>query len=161
MSFAQKMQKLYHQYENEVAPGEVVDLDAMYAWVRKNNLWEPQPSDVRRRFKSEMGDALRQEYRTNEQGRSYRANHAVREYDNDKKRQRTLWADIDSSASLSHMKKSTGQRRKQIVGDCVQLRVDVDHYNDINPEQEQIPLILDFYDDVEEALVMDEEESAA
>ncbi len=42
------------------------------------------------------------------------------------------------------------QRREQIVGDCVQLAVDVEVYNDMNKDQPPIQMLLDFRDDVEE-----------
>ena len=48
--------------------------------------------------------------------------------------------------------KAFGQRRGQIVGDSYQLRLDVDHYNDVHPEDPQISLILDFTDDVKEMI---------
>ena len=64
--------------------------------------------------------------------------------------QGTLWADIDT-APRPHMQKAFAQRRKQIVGDCVQLKTDVDVFNDKRPEDEPIALVLDFTDDVAEA----------
>lgn len=39
---------------------------------------------------------------------------------------------------------------QQIVGDCVQLKTDVDVYNGRNPDKEPIQLVLDFTDDVAE-----------
>ncbi len=51
------------------------------------------------------------------------------------------------------MEKAFAQRRRQIVGDSYQLRLDVDHYNDSHPEEPKIQLILDFTDDVEERIV--------
>ena len=49
------------------------------------------------------------------------------------------------------MQKAFTQRREQIVGDCLQLKTDVDVYNELNLEKVQpIQLILDFQDDVAE-----------
>jgi hypothetical protein len=49
------------------------------------------------------------------------------------------------------MEKAFAQRREQIVRDCVQLKTDVDVYNDMNRgKQSEIQLILDFTDDVAE-----------
>jgi hypothetical protein len=50
------------------------------------------------------------------------------------------------------MQRAFTQRREQIVGDCVQLKTDVDAYNDMNKNAEPIQLILDFTDDVDERL---------
>ncbi len=56
-------------------------------------------------------------------------------------------------APRQHMEKAFQQRREQIVGECVQLKTDVDVYNDINTHEEPIQLILDFTEDVEERLI--------
>lgn len=86
-----------------------------------------------------------EEYRTDAAGRRYRAKLAVRN------RQGSLWGDIDI-APRSHVEKAIGQRRKQIVGDCWQLRMDADHYSDAHPNEQPIQLILDFTEDVEEMM---------
>jgi hypothetical protein len=55
------------------------------------------------------------------------------------------------------MERAFAQRREQIVGDCLQLKTDVDVYNDMNRDkQPQIQLILNFTDDVEERQSLDE-----
>ena len=49
------------------------------------------------------------------------------------------------------MQKAFNQRREQIVGDCLQLKTDVDVYNDLNiGKSPPIQLVLDFQDDVAE-----------
>ncbi|HKX00428.1 MAG TPA: hypothetical protein VJN43_22005 [Bryobacteraceae bacterium] len=54
-------------------------------------------------------------------------------------------------APHDHMEKAFAQRREQIVGDCVQLKIDVDAYNDMNTEKAtQVQLVLDFTEDVVE-----------
>jgi hypothetical protein len=42
------------------------------------------------------------------------------------------------------------QRRQQIVGDCRQLKVDCDSYNENNIPAEPIQIIFDFTTDLEE-----------
>jgi len=42
------------------------------------------------------------------------------------------------------------QRRQQIVGDCRQLKTDVDSYNENRNDGVPINLVLDFTQDVEE-----------
>ena len=52
------------------------------------------------------------------------------------------------------MEKAFAQRREQIIGDCVQLKTDVEVYNDMNKgKQPPIQLVLDFTEDVVERLV--------
>ena len=159
-TYAEKMQKIFHRYQREITP-DPADLHEVAQWAIKEELWEPKPADIRGRFAVEMADALRQEYRTDERGRNYRVNHAVRGSENG--RQYSLWADIDA-ASQNHMEKAFAQRRRQIIGDCYQLRLDVDHFNDARPEPEQLALILDFTDDVEELMIargIDDDAAAA
>lgn len=82
-----------------------------------------------------------EEYFRDPQGRSVRAKHAVR-ID-----QTTLWVDLRTD-SRTHMEIAFQQRRQGIVGDCRQLKVDVDSHNqNINPGA-PIQLVLNFTNDV-------------
>lgn len=49
------------------------------------------------------------------------------------------------------MERAFQLRRRQIVGDCKQLKTDVDSFNDNHPAEKPIQLLLDFADDVAEA----------
>ena len=59
------------------------------------------------------------------------------------------------TAPRDHMEKAFSQRRKHIVGECHQLKVDVDYYNDKKKNEEPINLVLDFTEDVEELDYLD------
>jgi hypothetical protein len=49
------------------------------------------------------------------------------------------------------MEKAFTQRREQIVGDNVQLRIDIDVYNDMNRgKRPEVQLVLDYTEDVAE-----------
>ena len=61
----------------------------------------------------------------------------------------TLWADIRTD-SREHLAIAFKQRRNQIVGDCRQLKADVDSFNDNRAPTYPIQLSLDFTADVEE-----------
>jgi hypothetical protein len=109
------------------------------------NLPDIDPYDV---LAGEMATALREEYATDSQGRRYRVNHAVRITKSGV--QYTFWAMLGYAAH-SHMEKAFAQRREQIIGDCDQLRTDVDAYNDMNAgKRPPIQMVLDFTDDVAE-----------
>lgn len=96
-----------------------------------------------------MAKALREEYITDSQGRRVRAKHVARvEIDG---KQIPLWDDI-LTASRKHMEAALQQRRRQIVGDCVQLRTDADSYNDNRCKDNPIEISLDFTNDVAEEL---------
>jgi hypothetical protein len=158
-NYHQQMQAIFAQYAAEVSP-DPADLREVGAWALRQGLWHPRPADIQTRFANEMAEALREEYRTDSAGRRYRANLAVRATKDG--RQMSLWGDIDT-APRSHVEKAVGQRRKQIVGDCWQLRMDADHYSDAHPDEERIQLVLDFNDDVEEMMIaagIDEKKAA-
>ena len=53
------------------------------------------------------------------------------------------------------MQKAFAQRRKQIVGDCRQLKVDMDYYNDTHPGDDPIQISFDFHEDIEEIEILE------
>lgn len=144
MSYKEQMQKIWKQYEQNSQDDELT-VQGCFVWAKANNLWSPKPQDVSKIFGREMADALRQEIRVDKYGRTYRAKHCVKESRGGV--QMTLWGDIDE-APRKFMSKSFQQRRKGIVNDSYQLKQDVEHFNECRKEEEQIPLILDFTDDV-------------
>lgn len=148
-TYHQQLQTIFRQYTKEVSD-DPADLREVGQWAMDKGLWSPHPADIQARFAEEMATARREEYRTDRAGRKYRAKHAVRKWQNG--RQLSFWADIDI-APRAHMVQAFGQRRKQIVGDCHQLRLDVDHYNSVRKDEEDIQLVLDFAEDVEEMLI--------
>jgi hypothetical protein len=60
-----------------------------------------------------------------------------------------LWDDI-STAPRQHMQMSFQHRRHGIVGDCRQMKIDLDSYNDTHPDDEPIQMIFDFTMDLAE-----------
>ena len=145
-TYNEQMQAVWKKYEDTVAPtpaGPRVVAD----WAIKHGFWKPHPSDIVSQCADDLVKALREEYRTDRYGRRYRAKHAVRILQHGK--QASLWADIEN-APRSHMEKAFQQRRRQIVGDCHQLKTDVDVYNEANKGTEPIQVILNFTQDVEE-----------
>ena len=116
-------------------------------WAVETNrtpLPEIDPYDT---LANDLARALREEFATDEQGRCYHKNHAVRVTKGGV--QHTFWA-IMGFAEREHMQMAFAQRREQIIGDCAQLKTDVDVYNDMNKNQPAIQLVLDFTDDVAE-----------
>jgi hypothetical protein len=65
------------------------------------------------------------------------------------------------TAPRAHMELAFAQRRQQIIGDCIQLKRDVDSYNDTSLQLHPIQLILDFTEDVAEAEMDDRSAQAA
>jgi len=155
-SYNEQLQKVWHEYEKEKGFLPATARDAVMWGVTKKMIQLPDldPFDAVAR---DMSRALREEYGTDRYGRRYRKNHAVRI--SNAGVQHTMWA-IMGNAPLEHMRKAFVQRREQVVGDCVQLATDVEVYNDMNPEQENIQIPFDFTDDVAERMLFDDDKAA-
>ena len=116
-------------------------------WAISRKRWEPQRSALIDQCAEHLARAMREEYITDPQGRTVRAKHAARIKRD--AQQLVLWADI-RTASRQHMEIAFQQRRQQIVGDCRQLKVDVDSYNENGNRGTAIQMIFDFTDDLAE-----------
>ncbi len=151
-TYSEQLQKIWHEFEEShgnalATPREVV------LWAVQNGLLHAPKTDPFSLLAEELARALREEYKTDAKGRRYRVNHAVRVTRDGI--QMSLWGGIDSPRD--HMVRAFAQRRKQIVGDCVQLQVDVDVYNDAHRDTIPIQMVLDFRDDVAEELGLRED----
>lgn len=100
------------------------------AWAIREGLWEPPRSSIVSRCAKDISDAMRDQYFTDAQGRRVRVFHAATETVGGK--QMTLWADI-RTADEKHMRVAIQQRRQQILGECRQLKIDVDSFNSMLP----------------------------
>jgi hypothetical protein len=147
----EKLQKIWHRYEREREHKPISAREAVEWAVTEGLLQLPEidPYDI---LAGEMAHALREEFRTDPEGRRYRVNHAVRVSKGGV--QYTFWASM-GYAPHEHMERAFGQRRDQVVGECVQLKTDVDAYNYMNRgKRPEIQLILDFTDDVAERQII-------
>ena len=142
----EELQRAWHLYESEHKHIPSSAREAVAWAVNKGILALPEidPLDV---LAGNMARALREEYRTDDKGRHYRLNHAVRVTKGGV--QYTFWA-IMGYAPYEHMQQAFIQRREQIVGDCMQLKTDVDVFNDLNKDNLPIQLLLNFTEDVAE-----------
>jgi hypothetical protein len=147
-TYNEQMQKIWRAYEESGMPVPATARDVA-TWAIDLGLWEPRQADIISQCADDLARALREEYRTDGFGRRYRTKHAVRITRGGV--QYSLWADLDA-APREHMERAFAQRRQQIIGDCFQLRIDVDVYNDNNSDASPIQLILDFTRDVEEMM---------
>jgi hypothetical protein len=119
------------------------------AWAYHNGLHKPNVKTIIDVIAADIAQVFREEYRTDSRGRRYRAKHATTQKFGNKTL--SLWGDIDDpNAPHEHFVKSFGQRRQQIVGDCFQLKTDVDVYNDQRQPKQPIQVVLDFTYDIEE-----------
>jgi hypothetical protein len=109
----------------------------------------PAPITAEERLAREFSQAAREETRQDgKTGQQYRVYHNVK---SDVQGQGGFWVDIDE-APRKHMVKSAFARREQVVGDMVQLTLDLAHWNRIHPNEEPIVAQTDVTPDVNERL---------
>ena len=142
------------------ATGNVeIDMHAVAAYANKKGWPLPPAITGLERLAKDFSQAAREEMRTDSKtGQPYRVYHA---YPKTGGGQGTfLWIDIDE-APRKIMVKSVGMRREQVVGDMVQLTLDLTHWNWKNPSESPIVLVTDLTEDVNERLAGGEDEAAA
>jgi len=143
MNYNEQMQKIVDKYRGagEIWPATTREIAA---WAIHNKQWEAHGSEMINICTEHLARAMREEYIKDPQGRNVRAKHAARMH------QTVLWDDI-RTASREHMKVAFQQRRQQIVGDCRQLKLDVDSYNENKNDGKPIQMVFDFTLDLEES----------
>ena len=114
-------------------------------WAYKNKKWVPDDSLPIQKLTKDLGNALREERHTDARGRKVRTNHVVMKNENGK--QIPIWSDLQK-ASHKHMQLSFVQRRKRIIGNCSQLKFDMDSYNENYNTKGNIQLSFNFIDDI-------------
>lgn len=155
-AYNEQLQRVWRQYEEEHGKAAASAREVV-VWGVSQGLISLGHRDPYDQLAEDMSRALREEYSVDAKGRRYRVNHAVRVYKNGV--QLTFWA-MMRYAERPHMERAFTQRREQIVGDCYQLRIDVDVYNDFHPEDRPVPLVLDFTHDIEERMAIEEGDAA-
>jgi hypothetical protein len=146
MSYTEQLQRIVKEYEAAGNPFPATAHE-IAIWAVEQKLWEPQRSTVVDRCAEEIARAMREEYITDAQGRRVRVKH-VATVERDGK-QAAFWADM-RRAPREHMEIAFQQRRQQIVGDCRQLKWDVDSYNQNHNVGDPIQMVFDFTLDLEE-----------
>ena len=116
-------------------------------WAIETRRWAPHPSAIVSRCAEELAGAMRDEFVLDRRGRKVRTKHAATYKQGQE--QFVLWDDI-RTAPHNHMQRAFQQRRKQILGDCNQLKNDVDSYNENRLPIEPIQIVFDFSIDLEE-----------
>ena len=125
-----------------------IDLDEVAQFAIRNNYWEGQGTALIQMCKRDFSRAFREQYHRDPQGRSVRTFHAVSQQSS-QGRQRVFWADM-RDAPAEHMEQAFTQRRNLIVGECLQLKKDVDSYNDNNLNGANIQMVFNFSEDIAE-----------
>ena len=139
----QMMQRLIRLYREETGNSEL-DMYEVAKWAKRKGVTPPQPKDPMDLLAKQFADAARSEIGHDpDDGKPYRVYHAVRHPG-----QYHLWVDIHEAPRRA-MHKSAVQRREQMVGDAVQLTLDLRYWNKIHADKEPIDLTMDLSPDVE------------
>ena len=147
MTYTEQLQRVVNLY---MASGEQWPATAkqIAAWAIPKRLWAPQPASLVARCANELAEAMREEYMTDPQGRTVRIKHAAILKPDTGPRQ-MVWADI-RTATRDHMAVAFQLRRQHVLGECRQLKADVDSFNENRAPEKPIQLVLDFTQDVAE-----------
>lgn len=126
---------------------EPIDSEELAKFAISKGLWMKSESQLIQQCKRDFSRAFREQYHRDEQGREVRTYHAVKFSSGPK--QQVFWADM-RSATRDHMNEAVSQRRKHILGECWQLKQDVDSYNENVNKEQPLPLFLNFEEDIRE-----------
>jgi hypothetical protein len=144
--YTKQLQRIVREYQRsgEAWPASASDIAL---WALKNHKYDLATPTIQRICSRELAQAMREEYITDPKGRRVRAKHPAKV--NRDGKQIMLWDDI-RTAPRTHMEMAFMTRRNHIVGECRQVKTDVDSYNDSHSNEKPIQMILDFTSDVEE-----------
>ncbi len=145
-TYGDELRRIVAQYQDAGQPWPASAKD-IAAWALREKLWAPHPHALINQCAAQLADAMREDYIVDPQGRTVRAKHAARLMKDGQ--QLVLWADI-RSADRRHMEIALQQRRQQIVGDCRQLKTDVDSFNENATPLRPIQMVFDFTQDLAE-----------
>jgi hypothetical protein len=147
MNFTAQVQKIVKHYQEARQPWPATSRE-IAGWAIANKLMQPHPMAFLNQCANQIADAMREEYFIDPQGRSVRAKHVAKVLRNGETL--PLWQDI-RSGDRTHIEIALKQRRQQIVGDCKQLKSDVDSFNQNYNPGKQIEMVFDFRRDLEES----------
>jgi hypothetical protein len=120
------------------------------AWGYRNDKLRPHPSAIVKQFAEEIARAMREEVMTDPQGRRVRVKHAAPVEMNG--RTEYFWEDMrnENPRTREHMRRAFQHRRQLIVGDCKQLKSDIDSFNQNWNQGAPIQTSFDFTRDLAE-----------
>lgn len=146
MSLLKQHQKIVREYRRTEQPWPASSKD-IAEWAIQNDKWQMYPSAIIKRCTEDIAAAMREEYFTDDSGRRVRLYHPARI-----KKQGELFTEWDDirSASRLHMQLSFQQHRRKITGECRQLKIDLDSYNEAHHDDEPMQISFNFEMDIAE-----------
>lgn len=125
---------------------ELVEPRRLAEWAINLGLWKAPSETLVKKAMEDFSDAMRNEYVTDPQGRRIRAKVAARVKRDGK--QTTLWGGLDSDPQFLRL--AFAQRRRLIVGECYQLKLDVDSFNQNRNTDRPVQISFDLEPDLRE-----------
>jgi hypothetical protein len=149
MSRKEQNLNLVKQFEKE-HQRKPFELHEIYRWAKKKGLWEAPADLAEKKFVEEVARDLREVYIDDGEGGRVRYYHAVIKGNG---AQGTLWANVWDSPK-PNLEKGFSQRRQQSLGDCRQLKADINFVNKKRFQDAPITMSFNFDEDLaeEEAL---------
>lgn len=158
MSKKQEQQRLIRLFKEETGEREL-DMKKIAKWAVGKGWPLPTPQDPLDLLARSFADAAREETKRDKTtGQPYRVYHSFQQSIGGE--QLRFWIDIDE-APRGPMLKSFANRREQMVGDGLQLTLDMNHWNSVNPEEEPIALPMDLDFDIQLRMHAPEEDGEA
>lgn len=150
-TYKAKLQDFIREYKQTVNDAPIT-MREVADWAIREGRWRPPIKSVVDQLAQELGEAAREQYMTDMQGRRVRRLHARKievTLSTGEMKQETFWDDI-TTAPPEHMQMAFQQRRRLVLSDCQQLKTDVDSYNENWNTGEQLLFSYDFEEDLEE-----------
>ena len=145
MSVKRQRQRQIRLYLEETGKS-AFDMNEVAEWAMKRGIKAPQPQRPIDLLAKQFRDAARSEILHDpDDGKPYRVYHAVR---NDGQLGLFTWVNIHDAPRRA-MHKSAYQRREQMIGDGLQLTLDLRTWNKLHSDEEPIHLTMDLSPDVE------------
>ena len=143
-----EIHKVFRLYREKTGETDL-DMHKVVAFAVKHLHWKlPKPSAPMDLAAKEFSVAAREEVRYDKVTKNpYRANHAYSAKVNGT--QGKLWIDIDGEAPRYKMHKAAVERKDQMVGDGLQLTLDLEHWSRVHPDEEPIKIDMDLTDEIE------------
>ena len=126
----ERFQRLVREYRESGMAWPATARDIAFWAVQEGRIERPTEEALVAKSAEQIAKSMREEFFTDAKGRSVRAKHVAKV--GDRGQTRMLWDDI-RTGSPEHLAIAFQLRRQQIVGDCKQLKVDVDWFNESRP----------------------------
>jgi hypothetical protein len=138
VTYLRQMQKIVSDYRAAGQPWPATSRE-IAQWAISTTKWNMPSEAVLKKCANDLADAMRESYFTDSKGRRVRALHPA-----PVRRQGVLFIEWDDirTAPRKHMQMSFQNHRKNIVGECNQLKLALDSYNDAHPDGQ--PLLISF-----------------